>query len=94
MARYFMHLRGGTDELRDTEGRDFPNLDALRDAVLFTARDLLTGDVRTGTLDLRFRIEAEDEGGEIVYAMPFGHAVSIVTECSEAPDRQAARCTR
>jgi hypothetical protein len=78
MARYFMHLRDGTEELLDRDGREFPSLAALRDAVLYTARDLLTGDVRDGLLDLRFRIDAEDDAGTIVYTLPFSHAVNII----------------
>jgi hypothetical protein len=78
MARYFMHLRDGTEELLDPEGREFATLAALRDAVLATARDLLVGDVRDGLLDLRFRIDAEDAGGAIVYTLPFNHALNII----------------
>ena len=80
MARYFMHLRDGTDELLDPEGREFQSLAALRNAVLFTARDLLMGDMRNGIIDLRFRIDAEDEGGKIVHTMPFKHALNIIPE--------------
>ena len=78
MARYFMHLRDGTEELLDPEGREFPSLGALRHAVLVTARDLLMGDLRNGLMDLRFRIDAEDEDGAIIYTLPFGHAVNII----------------
>ena len=49
MARYFMHLRDGTEELLDPEGQEFASLAALRDAVLLTARDLMVGDVRDGS---------------------------------------------
>jgi hypothetical protein len=90
MARYFMHLRDGTEELLDPDGREFPSLAALRDAVLVTARDLLTGDVRDGVLDLRFRIDAEDEAGTIVHTLPFKHAVNIIPEGSAAPDLKVA----
>ena len=78
MARYFMHLRDGTEELLDQDGREFPSLGALRDAVLFTARDVMMGDLRDGLLDLRFRIDAEDERGAIIYTLPFEHALSII----------------
>lgn len=80
MARYFMHLRDGTDELLDPEGLEFANLDALRKAVLTSARDLMTGDVRGGVLDFRFRIDAEDESGTVVYTLPFKHALQIIPE--------------
>jgi hypothetical protein len=85
-----MHLRDGTEELLDPEGREFPSLSALRDAVLLTARDLLGGDIRGGILDLRFRIDAQDEAGTIVHTLPFKHAVSIIPEGSAAPDLEAA----
>jgi hypothetical protein len=80
MARYFMHLRDGTEELLDPDGVEFESLTALRDAVLFTARDLLKGDIQDGVLDLRFRIDVHDESGAIVHTLPFKHAVNIIPE--------------
>jgi hypothetical protein len=80
MSRYFLHLRDGTEQLLDPEGQEFASLDAMRKFVLFSARDLLTGDVRSGILDLRFRIDAEDEQGTIVYTLPFKHALNVIPE--------------
>ena len=80
MARYYMHLRDGTEQILDPEGMDYPSVDALRKAVLISARDLMTGDIREGVLDFRFRIDAEDESGVIVYSMPFKHAVNIIPD--------------
>jgi hypothetical protein len=80
MSRYFLHLRDGTEQLLDPEGQEFASLDAMRKFVLFSARDLLTGDVRSGILDLRFRIDAEDEHGTIVYSLPFKHALNVIPE--------------
>ena len=79
MARYFMHLRDGTDGLLDPDGCDFPTLEDAS-AALFTARDLIAGDVRDGRIDLRFRIDVHDETGAIVYTLPFQHALSIIAE--------------
>lgn len=78
MARYYMHLRDSTDELLDPEGQEFSSMEALRSAVLVTVRDLMAGDIRGGIVDFRFRIDAEDEHGEIVYSLPFEHALSII----------------
>jgi hypothetical protein len=83
MARYFLHLRDGTNELLDPEGREFWSPDALRNAVLFTARDILAADLRNGLVDLRFRIDAQDVTGAIVYSLPFKHAFSMVPEDAE-----------
>lgn len=42
------------------------------------ARDCIAGDVRTGRVDLRYRIDVHDDAGEIVHALPFASAVEIV----------------
>ena len=78
MARYFLHLRDGVDEILDPEGKEFGTIDDLRHHVLATARDLMTGDIRKGVLDLRFRIDAENEAGQVIYTLPFTGALSII----------------
>ena len=83
MPRYFMHLRDGSDELLDPDGKEFASLAELRDAVLAAARGLLMGDVQDGILDLRFRIDAEDESGNIVHSLPFKQAVNIIADDEE-----------
>ena len=84
MARYFLHLRDGTEQILDPEGLEFPSVDAVRKATLIAARDLMTGDIRTGVIDFRFRIDVEDEAGEIIYTLPFKHAINIIPELPEA----------
>ena len=84
MARFFIHLRDGTHEILDEEGREFSSLDALRKAVMLSARDLISGDVERGVVDFRFRIDAENEDGELIYSLPFKHAVSIIPETHES----------
>jgi hypothetical protein len=78
MPLYYLHLRDGTDETLDDEGREFADSDALREFVLTSARDILSSDIKNGLMDLRFRIDAEDEAGQVVYTLPFKHAVSII----------------
>ena len=80
VTKYFMNLRDGTEELLDPEGLEFETLDALRKAVLAAARDLMCGDLVTGVLDFRFRIDAEDQDGVIVYSLPFQPAVNIIPD--------------
>jgi len=84
MPRYFLHLRDGTEELLDPEGSELDSLEALRKSVLVTVRDLMAGDMRQGVLDLRFRIDAEDPDGVIVYTLPFKHAVNIIPDSAPA----------
>jgi hypothetical protein len=78
MSHYFFHLRSQVDDLRDAEGLDFVDLNAVKNAMLEAARDIMVGDLRTGTIDLRYRIDAEDDGGAIVLSLPFEHAVNII----------------
>ncbi len=80
MARFFMHLRDSIDELLDPDGREFTDMDSLKQAVLHNARDLMAGDIRNGVLDFRYRIDAEDENGKILYSLPFKHALNIIPE--------------
>jgi hypothetical protein len=56
------------------------HLDALKKNVLLAVRDLIREDVRSGVIDLRFRIDAEDRDGAIVYALGFAKALNIVPE--------------
>ena len=80
MTKYFMNLRDGTEELLDPEGVEYDSMDSLRKAVLATVRDLMCGDMASGVLDFRFRIDAEDGDGVIVYTLPFKHAVNIIPD--------------
>ena len=80
MSRYFLHLRDGTDELLDPEGLECESLAALRKVVLANVRDVMSGDILGGVLDFRFRIDAEDAAGTVVYSLPFLHAVNIIPQ--------------
>jgi hypothetical protein len=80
MTRYFLHLRDSTDELLDNEGQELPDMEAVRGNVIAAARDVMAGDLRNGLIDLRYRIDAETGGGEIVYTLAFRHAFSIIPE--------------
>lgn len=81
MALFYFHLRDGTDELLDEEGREFSDMEAVRKAVLEGARDIMASELRSGgVVDLRYRIDAENAAGEIVYSLPFKHTVNIIPE--------------
>ena len=56
----------------------------MRKATLIAARDLMTGDIRAGVIDFRFRIDVETEAGEIIYSLPFKHALSTIPDLPEA----------
>jgi hypothetical protein len=80
MTRYYMQLRDGTDQLLDPEGIEYADLDDLRKKVALAARDLISGDAISGEIDMRFRIDAEDRDGVIVYTLGFKEAVKIIPD--------------
>jgi hypothetical protein len=80
VARYYMQLRDGTEQLLDPEGIEYADLDALRKKVLIAIRDMISEDVKSGVIDLRFRIDAEDRGGAIVYTLGFAQALHIIAD--------------
>ena len=82
MIRYYMHLRNGIDELLDSEGVELVDLDAVRHNAMVAVRDILSSDLRTGVMDLRYRIDAETERGVIVYTLPLKQAFSIIPEAA------------
>jgi len=75
-----MQLRDGTEQMLDPEGIEYADMDELRKKVLIAVRDLISGDVKGGLIDLRFRIDAEDREGVIVYTLGFAEAVRIVPD--------------
>jgi hypothetical protein len=77
-----MNLRDGTEELLDPEGIEYSSMEKLRAAVLATVRELMSTDIKGGVIDLRFRIDAEDQDGMIVYSLPFKHAFNIIPEAA------------
>lgn len=81
MTRYYLQLRDRTAELLDPDGIECCDLDALRSAVLYNARDVIAGDAKRGVVDLRFRIDAEAESGALAHSLPFAEAVNVI-----APD--------
>jgi hypothetical protein len=79
MLRYFLHLKFPSPEngfARDEEGDELPNVGALRQHVLDTARDLMRG-TRLKVIPnwLRCSFEVTDEVGTVVLTLPFSEAV-------------------
>ena len=72
-----MHLRDGVDELLDPDGMHMPE-DAVPGIALRAARDCIAGDAQNGRIELKYRIDVEDEHGKIVHSVAFPDAVEIV----------------
>ena len=78
MARYYLHLRDGIDDILDEEGVEYRDVAAVRKAVLEAARDVLANEIRSeGVINLHYRIDAEGEDGEVVCSLPFAEAATV-----------------
>lgn len=92
MLRYYLHVRDGVDEMLDPDGSDLPNLDAARTSALAGSRDLLAADMKTGVLDLCYRMDIENEAGEIIDTVHFADAFTCrTTEADHTASLQRGR---
>jgi len=78
MAKYHFHLWDGTCLIHDPEGAELPDLAAVEDRALQTARELLAEEITEGKLPLYMRLDVEDEGNRIIYRLPFEKVVQIL----------------
>ena len=76
MPRYFMHLIDSVDILLDPDGVELAS-EAVASRTLFIARDCMANDVKEGRLDLHYRIEVQNEGGEVIHCLEFKDALKI-----------------
>lgn len=79
MARYYFHLRDGSDHILDPVGIELTDLEAAVVVALRAARDSLSNDIKGGSLDLRYRIDVENEGGSVVHSLPFRDAFEVTS---------------
>lgn len=80
MTFYYLHLRDHVDEIIDPDGVELASLEAVKTRALVEARGIIAADADSGIIDLRYRIDVEDAAGQIVFSLPFKHAVSIIHE--------------
>lgn len=78
MPRYYLHVRDGVDQMLDPDGSDLPDLDAAISSAIAGARDLLAAGMKTGVLDLRYRMDIENSDGEILHTIPFADAFTCI----------------
>lgn len=77
MPRFFFHIVDGAGVAADEDGLDLRDLAAARDVALEGARDILAAEVKSGKIDLSWRIDVVDQGGAVVLTLPFSDAVLV-----------------
>jgi hypothetical protein len=78
VSRFFLNLRLGSDETLDIEGVEMDGEEDIQRQVLATARDLMSHDIKSGSVDLRCRIDVDDSHGTIVHSLVFKDAVQLL----------------
>ena len=77
MTLYFFHLRDGEDILLDPEGTRLDGAAAIAKTALVAARSLISDDALNGHISLHYRIDVEDEAGDVVHSLAFNDAVTV-----------------
>jgi hypothetical protein len=78
MPRYHFDLHDGVGLVLDEEGRELPDLAAVRREAVKGIRSVVSAEVGRGSLDLTGRLVVRDGGAAEVLAMTFDEALSIV----------------
>jgi len=76
MPRYFFHIKDEVETIRDEEGIEFHNLDAVRGEAIESARERMSGEVREGHGADGRTFVVTDEQGHTVLTFPFKDAIS------------------
>jgi hypothetical protein len=75
MPRYFFNINDRQDVTRDEEGIDLPNLDAVREEAIASARQIMSQGVLDGTLPDGRKFIVTDEAGSVVLEFGFKDAM-------------------
>jgi hypothetical protein len=78
MPRFRFHVIDEIDA-PDEEGQNLPNVAAAHRLAIDYARDLACSAVREGRLDLRHRIDLEDDQGKLLVTVTFADVIELST---------------
>jgi hypothetical protein len=78
MPRFYFHLCERGTLCIDEEGRELPDLAAVRAEAMLEARELIGADARSGQLWLHSSIEVTNEAGENVHTLAFSDAIALI----------------
>jgi hypothetical protein len=77
MARYFFNVHDRLGHLRDPEGSELADMEAVRQRAVHDARSLMSADIEEGLLNIADYIEVTDAKGSVVLNLPYSEAVTI-----------------
>ena len=77
MPRFYFHMQDGSGRKPDAEGVALPDAEAAWYQGIRSARDIISEDMRQGSLPPGQHVVIEDERGEPVWAVPFEEVVGL-----------------
>lgn len=72
-----MHISNGAGFVEDEEGRELDDDATARSEAITAARDVMSSDVRAGSLDLTSFIEVEDEARKLLFTITFADVIKL-----------------
>jgi hypothetical protein len=75
MPRFFLHIKDGSDLIRDEEGIDVPSADDARAKALRSARELWAGAIKAGKDVGADAFVIADQDGKQLTFVPFTEAL-------------------
>jgi len=76
MPHFYFHLCDG-ESITDPVGKELPDLDAVQDEAVRSARLMISADVLEGRLNLGWRFDIRDADGTLVMRFPFSDALDL-----------------
>jgi hypothetical protein len=75
VQRYFLNQVHRGECIIDDEGECFPDLEAVKNEVIVSAREIMAERLRNGDDLNHSRFEVQDERGQVVLVLPFSEAI-------------------
>ena len=80
MPMFYFHVRSEEVFVEDTEGAEYPSLEAARREAVVSAKHIISDTLRSGgplRCALKRTFEITDEGGRQVVVLPFAEAAEV-----------------
>ena len=76
MSLFFIDIVDRNQVIQDREGEDFPDLEAVRQAVILCAREIMADGVSRGVWWKHRTMRVRDDADNVVFTMPMVEALS------------------
>jgi hypothetical protein len=79
MPLYFFHFHSNGNVAVDPEGQELPNLETAREEAIVGLREIAADRIRSGEpVGFSNRMEIANEAGELLLAVSFGDAITVL----------------